>query len=257
MTKQTRSCANCGLPKEGKCKGEIEISGCNVWQPRKNPSGAKPKSEKGTELKRVSASFPAMGNMPLPSRSAVRPDALAKGVNKGFFKLVLSQPQGKGWFFGNDIENAIVKVAEQNKAKIDFYWFDQYDFCPHVPIVSLSKSEDALEQIKERWAKDVVVEMESDGDFFENSDAFDKMFSEIRELLDREITCKKCFVLDEWHEQAKELALKDKRIAELEGGEDSKLASLEAAHELGIRHAKKQAERIAALEKECAISSRP
>jgi len=113
MTKQTRSCANCGLPKEGKCKGEIEISGCNVWQPRKNPS-------------------------------------------------------------------------------------------------------DTLEQIKERWAKDVVVEMESDGDFFENSDAFDKMFSEIRELLDREITCKKCFVLDEWHEQAKELALKDKRIAELE-----------------------------------------
>jgi len=79
MTKQTRSCANCGLPKEGKCKGEIEISGCNVWQPRKNPS-------------------------------------------------------------------------------------------------------DTLEQIKERWAKDVVVEMESDGDFFENSDAFDKMFSEIREL---------------------------------------------------------------------------
>ena len=48
------------------------------------------------------------------------------------------------------------------------------------------------------------------------ADEWDKMFSEIRELLDREITCKKCFVLDEWHEQAKELALKDKRIAELE-----------------------------------------
>ena len=96
----------------------------------KNPSDAKPKSEKGTELKRVSASFPAMGNMPLPSRSAVR-----------------RRPE----------------VA-----------------APTTEVVG--RPSDALEQIKERWAKDVVVEMESDGDFFENSDAFDKMFSEIREL---------------------------------------------------------------------------
>ena len=113
-----------------------------------------------------------------------------------------------------------------------------------------NRSSPTLEQIKEKWSR-------PDRDTTDLQQCFrdcewDKMFSEIRELLDREITCKKCFVLDEWHEQAKELALKDKRIAELEGGEDSKLASLEAAHELGIRHAKKQAERIAALEKECA-----
>jgi hypothetical protein len=93
-------------------------------------------------------------------------------------------------------------------------------------------------------------------------DLFDnvhKWFGEIRKFIANEQNedCQKC--LDEMKKikeitirKNNELALKDKRIAELEGGEDSKLASLEAAHELGIRHAKKQAERIAALEKECA-----
>jgi len=90
------------------------------------------------------------------------------------------------------------------------------------------------------------------------ADEWDKMFSEIRELLAGELEKLNIWQAEaeRYHKDAKEfseqLALKDKRIAELEGGEDSKLASLEAAHELGIRHAKKQAERIAALEKECA-----
>ena len=76
---------------------------------------------------------------------------------------------------------------------------------------------DTLDKIKEKAEKKGDMQLPINTEIVTIiADEWDKMFSEIRELLDREITCKKCFVLDEWHEQAKELALKSERIAELE-----------------------------------------
>jgi len=170
--------------------------------------------------------------------------------------------------------------------------------CGGVKVSSAPK--DALDQIKETAEKkgDRQLPINNTEIVTIIADEWDKMFSEIRELLAKEkiesqrfghsealrvnelniahrqakhfqcygcgetkirraILCDDCFRRMEKEgglklDDVSVVALKDKRIAELEGGEDSKLASLEAAHELGIRHAKKQAERIAALEKECA-----
>jgi len=225
---EKQSCESCLRMEE--CSSDNNI---NEWKNGKCKnflSDAKPKSKEPFSV----ASTERLSNVP---RSAVRPDAPKSPASK---------------------DARSPETSARHGAKVQ-------DICPERQD-SAGRPSDALDKIQERWEK-IVKDRDFDTYVGCNCErckpTWDKMFSEIRELLAKEreesrvfwVEMKNkelAFYIGKIKEKDVLLALKDKRIAELEGGEDSKLASLEAAHELGIRHAKKQAERIAALEKECA-----
>ena len=186
----------------------------------KNPSDAKPKSKEPFSV----ASTERLSNVP---RSAVRPSDSFKKMEIVNTKK-LTEPEWELLMKALDIEKPYkcqfcgkeVKYPEMG------LFPPKIIICGSVICVSEALGEverngvapsASLDKIKEKAEKQGDRQLPINTEIVTIiADEWDKMFSEIRELLDREITCKKCFVLDEWHEQAKELALKSKRIAELE-----------------------------------------
>ena len=147
-----------------------------------NPSDAKPKSKEPFSV----ASTERLSNVP---RSAVRPDAPKSPASK---------------------DARSPETSARHGAKVQ-------DICPERQD-SAGRPSDALDKIQERWEK-IVKDRDFDTYVGCNCErckpTWDKMFSEIREVLVIDRIAMKC-AGDMINEKTKELALKSKRIAELE-----------------------------------------
>jgi len=218
---EKQSCESCLRMEE--CSSDNNI---NEWKNGKCKnflSDAKPKSKEPFSV----ASTERLSNVP---RSAVRPDAPKSPASK---------------------DACSPETSARHGAKVR-------DICPERQD-SAGRPSDALDKIQERWEK-IVKDRDFDTYVGCNCErckpTWDKMFSEIRELLAKEreesrvfwVEMKNkelAFYIGKIKEKDVLLALKDKRIAELEERLKGTCADCEAE---GFRI--KQDERIAALEKE-------